>query len=231
VPVIALGSSVQAVPNCPSLEGQSCYNPTTGAVKFFIPLDSSHAGVYGHTSVSGGTAGTFSDSGDGTTTALTMYLNFSPVDLPVSTASLAFSFLDLDLQGVNDPSGFLESVKFYGPSGSALTPWITTMGQSGGGTLPYTVTGNSTSQTISFPNITSIIQDPFYVALKFKSDSSFWGTNTSETLIATLTTTPLQTTSSEPPVSVPEPGTMILMSSTLLGLGLVRRVVHRSQRP
>lgn len=220
VPVIANGSSTQAVPSCPSLEGQSCYNPGTGAINFFIPLNSSSVGVFGHTSVPGGTSGTFSDSGDGVSSALTMYLRFAPIDLPVNSASLNFAFGDLDLKKANDPHGFLESVRFYGPTGSSLTPWITTMGQSGGGALPYSVTGNNNWQTIFFPDITSIIEDPFFVKLKFGSDYDGWGTNTSETLIATLISTPSESNEppSQPPTQVPEPSTMFLTATGLFAL-------------
>ncbi|MGE0407160.1 MAG: hypothetical protein AB7O65_12755, partial [Candidatus Korobacteraceae bacterium] len=151
-PVTAIGSSTQAVPTCPTLEGDVCYNSSTGLISFYIPLKSSTSGVYGVTDVGGGkTAGTFSDSGDGTSNALTMYLLFSPVSLPVGTASLKFEFTDLDLTGVNDPYGFFETIRFYSQSGTALTPTITQNNQSGTSPLAFSVSGNSDKQTILFP--------------------------------------------------------------------------------
>ncbi len=118
---------------------------------------------------SGKTAGTFSDTGDGTSDALKMYLMFNPVTLPVSSANLTFAFTDLDLKYWNDPTGFLESVQFFSSDGTALTGAINSKNSSGGGTLSYTITGNSTYQTIYFPDVTSILQNPFYVELDFSS--------------------------------------------------------------
>ena len=212
VPVVANGSSTPSVPNCPAHEGQSCYNSTTGAIIFFIPLTTANGGVFGVTPHPGGTAGTFADTGSGASNTLTMYLMFSPVSVPAATASLTFAFVDLDLSGVNDPDGFLENVQFFSSNGTPLTPLITTNGQSGGSTLTYIVTGNPTNQTIFFPDITSIVQNPFFVSLNFGSSYTSTGTNTPESLTGTLVST-----------QVPEPSTILLMASGLLGLGLLRR--------
>lgn len=212
--LLLLGADgAQAVPNCPSLEGQVCYNPAIGNIGFFIPLSTATSGVYGTTVLpSGATAGTRPDSGYGSSNALTMFLRFSPVALPVQSASLTFTFVDLDLNGVNDPSLFFETVRFFDQNGVALTPLITTNGQTGSIPLAFLVSGNSTTQTIFFPDVSSIVQNPFYVQLNFGSQWNQKGTNTVENLTATLATTP-----------VPEPGTILLLGTGLLGMAGLRR--------
>lgn len=81
--------------------------------------------------------------------ALTMYLRFTPIaPFPLASAVLTLSFTDLDLSGVNDPSGFTETIPFFSATNSALTSVITTAPGSGSSPLAYTVTGNSTNQTI-----------------------------------------------------------------------------------
>jgi hypothetical protein len=226
VPVTAIASTTLAVPACPASEGLSCYNPTTGQTNFFIPLSSSNSGVFGVTPHSGGTAGTFVDSGFGTSNALTMYLMFSPVNLPVLSASLTFDFIDLDLAGVNDPANFWEAIRFYSAAGIALTPWITANGQSGGGLLNYTVTGNTYGQTIFFPDVTSILQNPFYIQLNFSSlyKSSSKGKNTIESLTPILSYTPVPP---PPPPPVPEPASLVLFGSGLIAVGQLVRLRNK----
>jgi len=197
-------------------EGNAYFHADDGEIQFYIPLSAKNSGIFGVTIVDGGkTAGTFADTGSGTDSALTMYLLFSPVECPAASASLEFLFTDLDLRYVNDPYHFFETVQFFDDDGIALSPKITEVGQSSGSTDPFvfTVTGNSNSQTITFPDITSIIQDPFYVELIFGSKYISNATNTPESLTATLTTTP----------AIPEPETLLLLGACLIGLGLFRR--------
>lgn len=221
-PVEAIGSNVQAVPSCGS---GACYNTGTGAIGFYVPLNSADNGTYG-IDIDGagpkGEAGTFSDSKAGPFTnsnALTMYLRFTPIaPFPLESAVLSFSFVDLDLIGVNDPSGFTETIQFFSATNSALTSVITTSPGSGSSPLAYTVTGNSTSQTIVFSDVRSILSaDPFYVKLVFGSKEVYSGTyrNTIESLTATLTTST---------ATVPEPTSMLLLGSGLVALGVWRRV-------
>jgi hypothetical protein len=224
-PVEALGSSIAAIPTCPATEGQVCFDVATGTTTFFIPVDPAKKGVFGVTPVGNGrTAGTFADTGTGTglaadPPALRMFLSFSPVAVPATSARLDLTFRDLDLSGVNDPPGFFESVQFFSDDGSPMSPLITVNGQSGQVPLAFTVSGNSTSQAIAFPDITALVENPFFAELRFNSQSSFRGKNTSEALTAVLTSVPALEASQ----AVPEPPALFLLAGGALGWLAYRR--------
>jgi hypothetical protein len=66
-------------------------------------------------------------------------------------------------------------MKVYG-SGGALAPTITMLGQSGTTPLAFNVSGNSTSQTITFTDVRSVVSgDPFYVKLVFGANMTTQG--------------------------------------------------------
>lgn len=214
-PVTAIGSGEAAVPDCPMMEGDSCFNAGTGSVTFYIPL--SYNGVFGVDDIGGGqTAGTVADVGDGLAESLTMYLRFSPVALPVSAASLRFSFVDLDLAGVNDPTGFFETVQFFDVDGKPISSLIAMNNQTPLPGFNFSVGGDSTSQTIFFPDVTSIIDDPFFVDLRFGSQYYTRAKNTPESMIATLTVT-----------QVPEPSSLLFFGAGLAGAVLFREKIQR----
>ena len=110
-----------------------------------------------------------------------MNLRFDGVGL--GSAILRIVFEDLDLIGVSDPSGFLESLNVLNAAGATL---------SGG---PITnissalVDGDANVQTLVLNLL--LTGDPTFLKLKFKSFPSFYGTNTPEYLIATITPVPL----------------------------------------
>ena len=159
-------------------------------------------------------AGTFADTNTApfnNSNSLTMYLRFSPIaPVPLASATLSFSFVDLDLIGGSDPTGFTETLKVYGAGGSALAPTITMLGQSGLTPFAFNVSGNSTSQTITFTfsDVRSLVLgDPFYVKLVFGANMTADGKwqNTMEMMTATLTTTTV----------TPEPSSLLLFGSGL----------------
>ena len=156
--------------------------------------------------------GTFADTNTApfnNSNSLTMYLRFSPIaPVPLASATLSFSFVDLDLIGGSDPTGFTETLKVYGAGGSALAPTITMLGQSGLTPFAFNVSGNSTSQTITFSDVRSLVLgDPFYVKVVFGANMTADGKwqNTLETMTATLTTTTV----------TPEPSSLLLFGSGL----------------
>ena len=181
VAVGAFGSSTQVglpLTNTPGLGGPS--------IGFFIPLGDTDGGVYGTTglgNVCGPSGfGTCADSGNGGA-RLAMILRFSPVSI-TSPSQLTVNFNDLDLQGVNDPLGFLESLQVFewnGSAASAITPLITSIGG--------LVTGNSNQQQLSLA-LGTLTADPLFLQLNFRANAVSNGTNTEEFLRATVSTVP-----------------------------------------
>jgi hypothetical protein len=237
VPVVALGSSTPAVPDCPTLEGDVCYDPTTGRIGFYVPLSPAYSGIYGVTRVpfpeSTRTAGTRSDSRWAPFTnpdALRMFLRFSPVALPVGSAKLTFRFEDLDLGGANDPEKFFEAIAFYDASGNPISGSIALMSGSCA-PVPCTLTGDSRYQTITFPDSSQLrallTGDPFFVELRFGSRAGghHKKVNTMEFLWATLETDPL------PPPRVPEPPSVLLWGAAMALVGLRRRGRNPASSP
>jgi hypothetical protein len=179
------------------------------AIKYFIPLGDG-SGTYGTTTVDwwgrvtspcGATGfGTCADSGDGGG-KLTMILRFSPVST-TAPSRLSVLFEDLDLNGANDPSGFLESLNVLTASGNSLTNgWITSIGG--------LITGNNDRQALNL-SLGTLTATPLFLVLNFKVVSHIYGTNTPEYLIATVTDIP---TSPVPLAPMPLSVTFVLALS------------------
>jgi hypothetical protein len=195
------------------------------AIRYFIPLE--NTGNFGAAGTCGSLGfGTCSDNGDGGG-QLTMVLRFAGVSTTQSS-TLNLYFEDLDLANANDPTGFFERIRIFKghneppAAATALTPWITDINQS---VVGVTLQGDHYTQQVlqlALGTLTAAYE-PLYILLKFKSTSTFYGKNTPEYLIATIT-------SQDPPcgtpggpscgsTEVPLPGAVWLMGSVLFGAG------------
>ena len=186
------GGQVGQTENRPALGGQE-------AIRYFIPLDPATGdGVYGVDN--GGNYGLVADSGNGGPT-LSMDLLFTPIN-PGALYTLDILFEDLDLDGANDPAGFLENIQVFDVIGNPITGLITDIGGA--------VTGNADTQQLLSVFLGAIMNDPFIVRLNFSASSQSGGTNTAEFLIAEINEIPL-------------PAAVWLFFAGLAGLGFAGR--------
>jgi hypothetical protein len=174
--------------------------PANGGIDFYIPLDGTE--TYG---VSGGGLSSDSCWGFGCGGSLSMYLRFSPVTPGPNLLTLRFE--DLDLNGVNDPSGFLETLELFSTSLVSIALFDHFMD-------PYVVGAqtNANGQKLQVP--VNVAGGPFLLKLKFKTVfPPGWQskvTNTPEALVAYLTPVPL-------------PAALWLFAAGLAGLGCLSR--------
>ena len=182
-----------------------------GAIKYYIPLNATDSGTYGV--VGPGIcplgAGTCSDSGNGTgfwdADALTMNLHFDLSGKPSSaTTHLNLWFKDLDLDGVNDPYWFWESVSVSAQNGGASldtgTIWQ-------GSQIP-TSSSDAFNWSLSLAGL-GALGDDLWVQLGFGSYAKYHAYNTSEYLKASV---------------VPVPAAIWLFGTALIGfVGMSRR--------
>ena len=177
-----IGVAVDPLDN--SVVGETEFRADLGgdAIKYYITLDDNAPDcTYGVTALAGGTCGQFSDSGVGGPT-VSMYLLFEPINIGADYV-LDILFEDLDLDGANDPAGFLESLEILSADGlTSFSGLITDIGGA--------VTGDAGTQQLLSLFLGTIISDPFLVRLDFTASSS-GGTNTPEYLIAEINQVPL----------------------------------------
>src|SRR5262245_1076707 len=144
-----------------------------GSIEYFIPLNGAN-GTYGAAGTCGTTGfGTCADSGFGGGT-LTMFLRFDPVSTS-NPSVLTVNFLDLDLNGANDPAGFLENLQIF--NATTMTPLTVLITNFGG-----LVTGDANVQTLSL-GLGTLTASPLVLKLKFQADftnPNDHGTNTPE---------------------------------------------------
>jgi hypothetical protein len=203
--VTTVGVAVSAVGSTDPAVGTTESRPALGgdAIKYFIPLRDGGPFTYGVGSTCKA-RGMCSDTGDGGA-ILQMILRFSPIST-TAPSTLTINFDDLDLNGVNDPSGFFESLNIFRGATSLTGGWIKNISS-------LFVDGDHNIQTLSLL-LNLPITDPLYLVLKFKAKSDFNGTNTAEYLRATITTVEQET---PPPLPTPLPGALVLMGSVLAG--------------
>ncbi len=165
-----------------STEKVGLVNPD-GSIKYFIPFTASASGVY---AVSGnGTVGTVTDSGSPGGN-LRMYLAFGPLTPATgnSVPQLTFNFDDLDLNGANDNTILRETIRITGPNGSTQV-----IDSTSDDTADYSVTGNTSTQSIVFSNLSAIAnltnQPYLFLQVDFATLHADGG-NTAEQFKATL---------------------------------------------
>jgi hypothetical protein len=181
------------------------------AIEYFVPLGDNSGTFDGGGSSCALGFGTCADSGNGGGT-LSMVLLFSPITTTVPSY-LTVKFKDLDLRGVNDPKGFLESLNVYLNGTSITNGWITNISSS-------LVDGDNNSQVLKLL-LNAPINNPLYLVMKFTATSDFYGINTPEYLRATIDVDDQNT-----PIPTPLPGALVLMGSLLscsYGVGFWRR--------
>lgn len=170
----------------------------TDIIGYYIPLDGSDCTF--------GTAGCGTTADTGTGGALmTMWIKYKAVAAGNSFLNLFFE--DLDLDGANDPAGFLEQVAVYNTSESLVATFTDI-------TDPDT-SGTASTQQIASVALGNLAAGDYWAKLVF-SASSPGGTNTPEFLIAAI-----DSQSAIPPVPLPAAGWMLL--AALGGLGAASR--------
>jgi len=212
-------------------------------IEYFIPLSGAFTGTYGVTPVAGGTAGTVADNGTGAgynpASALNMFIRYdlSGENNPSSATSITFDFVDLDVESINDPSGFFESIRFsyFDDLGmeTLLTDTLTDASAgfstvAPGVTAAINFTGPNDPLSIVFTGLETIVNDisdlggvyeeEFYLNVYFGSSFSRGGGNTAEELMSSITT---QTV-------VPEPTAFIVWS--LIGFTTGGMIYQRRRR-
>ena len=204
-----------------------------GTVKYFIPINESDMGTYGDSSTCEYGIGTCSDSGMGfgydyaSALKMNIYFDLSSQTQSITSAQLDFNFVDLDLNDVNDPNGFFESM--------SLSYWdwndpdFELVSLSGAIKNTSELFGSSTSSGKNDPitwslNLESLgildaLNDSqtnhqgFWIQLGFGSTYTGTGSNTPEYLTAELTVAP-----------VPVPAAIWLFGTALIGfVGMSRR--------
>jgi hypothetical protein len=211
----------QPVGSFGSTTGVGDFDPVTGRVGFFIPLDSSNAGVYGVTPHPGGLAGTFGDAGFGIASlsdpaVLTTYLHFGGFSTTgLVDARVALRFADLDLTPASDPDGFFESIQIsaFDANGNevVLTPLLADAGQDGAGFSILQIGDVTTINLLGLAPLLGSLGSDLWLKLDFNVHSTEWmNENTPEFFRARLTTVTR---------SVPEPGLAGLAMIGLVALG------------
>jgi hypothetical protein len=185
---------------------------STGKIKYYIPLNAADSGTYGvvgpgNTCPLG--AGTCSDSGYGSgywdADALTMNLHFDLSGKPSeATTHLNLWFKDLDLDGVNDPYWFWESVSVSAQNGGAS---LGTGPIFEGSDIP-TSSSDAFSWSLPLAGL-GALGDDLWVQLGFGSYAKYHAYNSAEYLKASV---------------VPVPAAIWLFGTALIGfVGMSRR--------
>ena len=208
------GTAVDSIGGSPisnqdNIDGDPTTQPSnlpSGAptIEYYIPLSGSDC-TYGV-----GGCGTGVDFGSGGQT-MSMFLEFAPLTELPANYELSVTFEDLDVDGLNDPAGFLESVEFFDQSGTSITGLIDDALD-----IPPLAPSSTADTQITLPiALGQLNSTPFYARFDFLANAPMEMQNTAEYLRASVDV------SEQVNQEIPLPASVLMLLSAIGGFGFL----------